>query len=121
MENIIYGGNSLLSSGSGSGSGSGEWSSYAVTISSGEITVTEPGLYAVSVESGLSDELNTINGGSNNDEIILYAADTSKTVIVKNGVGNIYIGGDFSLNNSKDILRLIKITDWVGGGLANNV
>lgn len=101
----------------------GKWGApIAVTISSGAISVVGPGIYLVSTEgAAASDDLTTINGGSPGDEIILRAADGTKTVVVKHGAG-IKIGADFSLDSAEDQVRLFKESGgafW-GGGLADN-
>jgi len=101
--------------------GTGSWGSYAATIASDAITITNPGIYAITGEGAVADDLKTINGGSEGDEIILYAADTTETITVKHGTDNIQIGYDFLLDDIYDQIRLIKRSDnWMGGGLNDN-
>lgn len=102
--------------------GTGSWGEYAATIASDIITIGNPGIYCLTPEGSAADELKTINGGNAGDEIILYAVDSTNTITVKHGTGNIYIGADFSLDHADDMLRLIKRSDgkWRGGGINDN-
>jgi len=75
----------------------------------GAITLTnnEP-LNTVTVDVnggvGATDDLDDINGGYTGQRITLQATDSARTVVVKNGTGNIYCdgGADFSLNHIRD-------------------
>jgi hypothetical protein len=103
--------------------GSGSWGEYTATIASDAITVSNPGVYCLTPQGSAADDLATINGGNSGDEIILYAVDSTNTITVKHGTGNIQIGYDFSLNHKYDQVRLTKRSDgnWVGAsGLADN-
>ena len=102
--------------------GAGSWGEYSVTISSGAITITQPGVYTVTPESGAADELTTINGGLSGYEIWLLAADSTNTITVKHGSDNIQTGYDFALDHKYDALRLLKHSDgnWIGGGINDN-
>jgi len=101
----------------------GGWGTpIAATLSSaGALTISGPGIYAVTGYNNLADDLESITGGSTGDEIILYAADTTKTITVKNNA-TINIGADFALDDTYDKIRLIKQDDgdWTGGGIADN-
>jgi len=103
-------------------SGTGSWGNYSGTIASDALTIGDPGIYAVTGEGGLADELATISGGNTGDEIVLYAANTATTITVKHGTGNIHVGADFALDDEYDMIRLIKRSNgkWTGGGLADN-
>lgn len=105
----------------GSGS-SGSWGEYSATISGGAITVTNPGIYCLTPEGGIADNLDTINGGNIGDEIIIYPVDSTNTITVRHNQDNIQIGYNFSLDHIYDQLRLTKRTGniWVGGGLNDN-
>ena len=86
-----------------------------VVISSGEITVSESRVH-VDVESGSTDDLDTINfvGGTSrkNAQIVLRAEDAGRTIVVKDGTGNIELRNstDFSLDDVRDRLEL----EWGG-------
>ena len=90
--------------------GTGSWGAIQnVTISGGVLTLTGAGRYAVETESGAaSDDVDTINGLNDGDEIILSAQDGSHTVVLKNGTGNLSIKVDTSLNDTVDRVRLMK-------------
>ena len=101
--------------------GTGSWGEYSVTIASGVITITQPGVYVVTPEGGAADDLTTISGGLSGYEIILYPVDSTNTITIKNGDGNIQIGADFNLDHAYDQIRLIKRgSNWIGGGLNDN-
>lgn len=80
-----------------------------LTIATGAITPTLAGTIVVDTESdAASDDLDTITATNMNDGdiIILKAADSARTVVVKNGTGNIACGADFSLDNVLDRIML---------------
>jgi len=64
----------------------------------------------INTESGASsDDLDTIAPialAQSGDVLILHAADDAKTVVVKNGTGNIVCNGDFSLDGINDRIVL---------------
>ena len=90
-----------------------------LTIATGAITPTGPGTFPVDTEAdAASDDLDTINATNvvDGDIIILKAANDARTVVVKNGTGNIDCGADFSLDNSLDRVMLqydLGNTSWV--------
>jgi len=98
------------------------------TIASGTITV-ESNRVTVDTESGASsDDLDTISfdgpGGSAGILLVLSAASGSRTVVVKNSTGNIYLSGsDFSLDNINDVIVLAGTADgsgWLEVARGNN-
>lgn len=63
----------------------------SLVISSGAIT-TVRGHHRVDTEGGAAtDDLDTINGGDNNDLLLLFAADGSHTVRLRHAIGNIFL------------------------------
>lgn len=78
-----------------------------LTIASGAVTVT--GVYhRVDTESdAASDDLDTINGGVNGALLVLRAENSGRTVVVKDGTGNIQCAGDCTLDNVQDTITLI--------------
>lgn len=93
-----------------------------LTIASGVVTKTT-GYHKIETEAAAaSDDLATINGGTNGDILILTAADDAHTVVVKDGTGNIITGlGDISLDSNKDVLTLVLLsTTWFVLGQENN-
>jgi len=53
-----------------------------------------------------SDDLDTLTGGIPGQTLILRAADSARTVVCKDGTGNLLLAGDFSLDNVEDRLYL---------------
>lgn len=92
-----------------------------LTIASGVITATTT-VHDVDTEGDASsDELNTINGGSPGRILIISAANSSRTVVVKDAVDNILLEGDFSMDNTSDQLMLIyKASFWREVSRSNN-
>ena len=93
-----------------------------LTISTGAITATKS-YHTVEVEGGAaaSDDLDTINGGVIGMVIILQAAHADRTVVVKDGTGNLKLAGDFSLDNTEDTIQLIyNGSNWCEITRSNN-
>jgi len=82
-----------------------------LTISAGVITVTGK-YHAIDTESdAASDDLATINGGDVGDLLVLQAESAARTVVVKDGTGNLNLSGsDFSLTHTADTIVLIRRT-----------
>ena len=88
--------------------------SVVKTISSGVITIDANAspiqMIEVETESAAaSDDLDTINitgGGKNGQIFSIYAANSSHTVVMKDGTGNLHLAGDFSLDNTHDSITL---------------
>lgn len=80
------------------------------TISSGVIDKIGPySYYSVDTENAASsDNLDTISNGNEGDLIFIKAASASRTVVIKDGTGNIKTNGssDLSLDNSEDLVIL---------------
>ena len=81
-----------------------------LTIASGVITITHS-YHQIDTESDASsDNLNTINGGTDGQILILRTSSNSRDVVVKNDDGNIIIsdGDDHTLGTSNSIIVLLK-------------
>jgi hypothetical protein len=88
-----------------------------LVIDNNEITIKQS-VHTVDVESGTSDELNIINGGTLGQVLFLSSISIEKTIILKNGTGNIITPGllDYSLlSNTFSILHLQSRIDGDGG------
>lgn len=89
-----------------------------LTISSGDITITQ-NFHLVDTEAaGASDDLDTINGGADGMVLILRQANDARDVTVKHAIGNIYTtsGADYVLSSSKQALMLIydnTLSVWI--------
>ncbi len=80
-----------------------------LTISSGAITVTKS-YHKVDTEGdAASDDLDTINGGTEGDEITLRSVDSSRVVTLKDGT-NLKLAGDCVLSSTHDTITLIAIS-----------
>ena len=81
-----------------------------LTIATGAITVTRS-YHSVDTEANAAtDDLDTINGGAEGAIIILRANNSARTVVVKDGTGNLNLAGDFSLTSITDTITLFKGT-----------
>jgi len=85
----------------------------ALTIASNAVTKTLS-FHKVDTSGGASEDLNTISGGAEGDLLIIRAANDARTVVAKDGVGNLALAGDCSLDNVQDTLTLIfDGTNWI--------
>jgi hypothetical protein len=81
--------------------------------STGEITRTRSFHSVDTNGDAASDDLDTINGGTAGDVLFLCAADSARTVVVKDGVDNIQGPGDVTLDNFNDMVMLVlRGTTW---------
>lgn len=86
-----------------------------LAVSSGVITITQSYHYVDTEGGAASDDLDTINGGTAGDILYLRAADSSRTVVIKHGAGNIVTpnGNDYNLDNTDKVVVLIfDGTSW---------
>lgn len=85
-----------------------------VTIAAGAITASRSYHFVDTEGDAASDDLDTINGGSNGDLLIIRAVSSSRTVVAKDGTGNLNLAGDFTMDNATDSLTLIYDTTLGG-------
>jgi len=97
------------------------------TISAGGIAVgmgSKGRLYVVDTEGGAAtDDLDSITGGAQGEFIVLKAANSARTVVVKHATGNLRLDGlvDFSLDNADDSLLLMSDgTNWLEMSRSSN-
>jgi len=85
----------------------------SLTIASDAITVWND-VHTVATEGGAaSDDLSTIDGGYNGRVLTLVAASNSNDVVLKDGVGNLRLAGDFTLTHVDDTITLMFMgTTW---------
>jgi hypothetical protein len=83
-----------------------------VTISDGEITVTDSHHTVDTEGDAASDDLDTINGGGSKDWLIIRPAAGARTVTVKNQTGNIKCGSDFVMDEGEDNILLFKVGSY---------
>ena len=80
-----------------------------LTIAVGVITVTQS-FHRVDTEAdGVSDDLDTINGGAEGDLLIFRPDNAARTVVAKHGTGNLNLAGgaDFTMDEDDDWLELL--------------
>lgn len=79
-----------------------------LTISGGKITVTES-FHRIDTEGGAAtDDLDTINGGSTGDLLVLASIAYVRDPTLKDATGNLNLAGDFTLSTTADTITLIK-------------
>ena len=95
----------------GSSGGGGDWGvAKSVTVSGGIITVESGCWYKVDTEGGAaSDDLDTISGLAEGEQVMLSAANGARTIVLKTGTGNLNIRVNTSLNDT--IGRVILVSD----------
>ncbi len=79
----------------------------SLVISNGSITVT--GSYHLVDTEGATptDDLTTINGGSNGQLLFLRTTNNARDVTLKTGTGNLLLGADIILGNISDVVILL--------------
>jgi len=94
-----------------------------LTISSGAVTATK-NYHTLDTEGGAgTDDLDTINGGSDGQLLILRDDSNNRDVTAKDGTGNLALAGDFTFTNSLDTLTLLYCagkSEWLEISRSNN-
>lgn len=68
-----------------------------------------------------TDDLVTINGGTQGDIVVLSIIDNARVVVVKDGIGNIACGADITLNDTTDrIILEFNGATWCRWASADN-
>ncbi|MDX1371410.1 MAG: hypothetical protein R3321_03020, partial [Nitrososphaeraceae archaeon] len=80
------------------------------TIAEGVMT-SDNSFLLVNAETGTTDDLDTLSGGSTGDVVILKAA-SGDTITVKNGTGNIVCPSDRTLTGDDTIMLIYDGTNW---------
>lgn len=90
------------------------------TIASGAVTVLGNYMTIDTEASAATDDLDTISGadhGTTGGRLVIRAANSARTVVVKNGTGNLKLAGsDFSLDNALDTIQLVwdgVLSQWL--------
>ena len=96
-----------------------------LTIALGVIIVVKAFHPVDTQDDDASDELDTINGGSTGDTLVLRAAHDDRSIVVKHGTGNIYMdsAADKTLDNSLDTLSLVYdagLAKWIQTSFSSN-
>jgi hypothetical protein len=89
---------------------------YTTTISTGAATVYGTTHRIDTEASAATDDLDTITGNRDyepDEYLQLYANNSSRTVVLKDGTGNLRLNGDFSLTHAEDrIVLSYDGTNW---------
>lgn len=73
--------------------------------------------------AGASDDLETINNGTDGGVLYIRAANDARTVVIKDGIGNIQGAGDCTLDNTQEIAHLMfdgGLSAWLVVACAND-
>ena len=95
--------------------------STELTIATGAVTATKS-FHTIDTESdAASDDLDTIGGGRAGQRLVVMANNSARTVVLKDGTGNLKLTGDISLDNAEDTAELISDgTNWYLLSTSNN-
>ena len=92
-----------------------------LVISGGVVTVVRANTIVDTEGAAASDDLDTINGGTTGALLVLSAENVARTVVCKDGTGNLQLAGDFSLDHTNDRLLLVSDgTNWTELSRSNN-
>ena len=93
-----------------------------VIIATGVITITS-GYHRIETEGGAAtDDLDTINGGTSGDTLVLRISNNAMVVTLQDATGNLLLSAACTLNNVADTITLIKSgTNWLEMSRSNNV
>lgn len=112
----------LMKDGSEAMSGPLSTTSATATIASGAIAATASYMIVDTEAAGATDDLDTITGGTDGFRLTLRAADSARTVVVKDGT-NIKGPGDVTLDNEEDTCSLVydgTLSKWLVTSSSNN-
>ena len=85
-----------------------------LTISGGAITITSSKHTVDTQGEAATDDLVTINGGIDGQQLIITTENSSRTVVVKDGTGNLRLDGDFTMDHTQDVLVLLySQPNWI--------
>jgi len=94
-----------------------------LTIATGAVTSTKL-FHRIDTEGdAASDDLDTINGGYEGQVLTIKPANGARTVVAKDGTGNLQLSGstDFSMDEAEDTLTMIKSgSSWLEVGRSDS-
>lgn len=89
-------------------------SSGELTIAGGVVTATGSRHTIDTQGDAATDDLDTINGGTEGDILILSSANAGRDPTLKDGTGNLILAGDFTLTAITDTITLVRYAaTWV--------
>ena len=94
-----------------------------LTIATGAVTATGS-VHSVDTESdAASDDLDTVNGGADGRLLVIRPITSARTVVAKDGTGNLIMAGDHSMDHSHDTTTFVYSSGfpgWMEIGRANS-
>jgi hypothetical protein len=93
----------------------------SLTISGGVITVTG-NYHTIDTEGGAAtDDLDTINGGTTGQLLLLRTVAGARDVTLKTGTGNLLLGADVTLGGTGDVVLLFCVgSSWLRVAFGDN-
>ena len=92
-----------------------------LTIATGAITATTSYHFVDTEGDAASDDLDTVNGAADGAFLVLSPANSARTIVLKDGTGNLRLAGDFSMDINSDFILLIGLaSDWYEISRSNN-
>ena len=92
-------------------------SSTELTVAAGVVTKTQPWHTIDTQDDDPSDEVDTINGGVDGYFLIVRAENAARTIVLKDGTGNLELGGtDITLDDTGFMVMLLydgTLSKWV--------
>lgn len=79
-----------------------------LTINTGAVTITTSAHTLDTQSDAATDDLDTINSGSEGQILILSGVSAARVVTAKDGTGNLKLAGDRAFNSPNDTLTLVK-------------
>ena len=95
-----------------------------LTIAAGVVTFTKSYHKIDTQADAATDDLDTINVGADGRILLLRAENAARTVVLKNGTGNLDLGGDIYLTDTDQVVTLIydeTLVKWILIGTHNIV
>ncbi len=84
-----------------------------VTIAAGVITISQSNIQVDTEASASTDNLDTINGGTEGQIIIVHSQSGSRDPTLTES-GNLKLAGTFLLSDSQDMIVLMKLgSNWI--------
>jgi hypothetical protein len=85
-----------------------------LTIAGGIITRTRSNHTVDTQADAATDDLDTISGGVEGDLLLLRAANSARSVVLKDGTGNLRMPADMTLDHADDVeLLYYDGTNWL--------
>ena len=87
----------------------------------GQVTATQSFHTIDTYGDGATDDLDSIAGGTPGQVLVIQAANSARTVVAKNGLENLLLEGDMTLDNANDTLTMIFTgVNWKEISRSNN-